>query len=414
MYHCHAIVNHRDHLDRFVGKPRSNVVVQLGGSDPDAMATAAKALQDYGYSEVNINAGCPSPNVQSGQFGAVLMKTPHIVADILSAMDKHHVRIPVTVKCRIGVDHQESFEFLYDFVKAIVHTQKGTLPHLILHARKCILKGLSPKQNRSIPPLNYKRVFEIAKSFPDLPISINGGFNDVSQIKEVLTKVDGCMIGRKIMDKPLFLQQLDQHVYNQSEVKSLEKIINEYLDYTDSLLSLSLDKADYGLPPFTLLLKPLMMLFDGKMGKNYRRLVDERRRQTKWTSPEDFRSIWARYQLPIASHPLVLRFFETKQRKNAKSPNASKEIFDIAILVNHVVAWDVTLLLDFLALQLKTILLLTIATMWRPCSDIDNLQFRDIAFIIVHETHTPTGVTLVARQPKEITAKTSKLGAIDD
>ncbi|CEG63496.1 hypothetical protein RMATCC62417_00628 [Rhizopus microsporus] len=307
MYHCHAIVNHRDHLDRFVGKPRSNVVVQLGGSDPDAMATAAKVLQDYGYSEVNINAGCPSPNVQSGQFGAVLMKTPHIVADILSAMDKHHVRIPVTVKCRIGVDHQESFEFLYNFVKAIVHTQKGTLPHLILHARKCILKGLSPKQNRNIPPLNYKRVFEIAKSFPDLPISINGGFNDVSQIKEVLTKVDGCMIGRKskcicacfvhisncikVMDKPLFLQQLDQHVYNQSEVKSLEKIINEYLDYTDSLLSLSLGKTDYGLPPFTLLLKPLMMLFDGKMGKNYRRLVDERRRQTKSTSPEDFRSI---------------------------------------------------------------------------------------------------------------------------
>lgn len=119
------------------------------------------------------------------------------------------------------------------------------MPHLILHARKCILKGLSPKQNRNIPPLNYKRVFEIAKSFPDLPISINGGFNDVNQIKEVLTKVDGCMIGRKskcicacfvhisnyikVMDKPLFLQQLDQHIYNQSEVKSLEKIINEYL-----------------------------------------------------------------------------------------------------------------------------------------------------------------------------------------
>ncbi|RCH83527.1 hypothetical protein CU097_007999, partial [Rhizopus azygosporus] len=138
---------------------------------------------------------------------------------------------------------------------------------------------------------------------------------------------------------------------------------------------------------------PLMMLFDGKMGKNYRRLVDERRRQTKSTSPEDFRSIWARHQPPIAPYPLVLRFFEAKQRKNTKPPN-TKEIFDIATL-------------------LEITLLLTIATMRRPCSDIANLQFRDMEFIINHETHTPTGVTLIARQP-EIIAKTSKLVAIDD
>lgn len=116
MYHCQAILHHADHLDRFVGTPRSNVVVQLGGSNPDDMARAAKILEEYGYSEVNLNVGCPSQNVQSGMFGAILMKTPHVVADILSAMEKNNVRIPVTVKCRIGVDRQDNFEFLHTFV----------------------------------------------------------------------------------------------------------------------------------------------------------------------------------------------------------------------------------------------------------------------------------------------------------
>ncbi|KAI9251711.1 tRNA-dihydrouridine synthase [Sporodiniella umbellata] len=228
MYHCQAILHHADHLDRFVGTPRSNIVVQLGGSDPEAMAKAAKTIEDYGYSEVNINVGCPSQNVQSGKFGAVLMKTPQTVAEILSSIERKNVRIPVSVKCRIGVDHQDDFGFLHNFVSTILHT-KQPMTHLIVHARKCILKGLSPKQNRTVPPLNYDRVFELAKTIPDLHISINGGFTESDQVEWALGRVDGCMIGRKVMDDPLFLQELDQTIYKQKNVKSLEEIVDAYL-----------------------------------------------------------------------------------------------------------------------------------------------------------------------------------------
>jgi tRNA-dihydrouridine synthase A len=120
MYHSQAITHHADHLDRFVGTARSNVVVQLGGSDPENMAQAASLLQQSGYHQVNINVGCPSQNVQHGQFGAVLMKKPDVVAEILAKMDKYNVTIPVTVKCRIGIDAEDSFGFLYNFVSCLL------------------------------------------------------------------------------------------------------------------------------------------------------------------------------------------------------------------------------------------------------------------------------------------------------
>ncbi|KAI8089373.1 tRNA-dihydrouridine synthase [Halteromyces radiatus] len=213
MHHAQAIHQHQSHLDRFVGTPRPNVVVQLGGSDPKIMATATRLLEDYGYSEVNINVGCPSANVQHGNFGAVLMKTPDIIADILEEMNKM-VSIPVTVKCRIGVDDLDSFDFFHGFVETLMQCDRPP-PHLIVHARKCILKGLSPKQNRSIPPLNYQRVYELAKLYPNLPITINGGFTTTEDIRSALDQVDGCMIGRIVMDSPLFLQHIDHgKVYN--------------------------------------------------------------------------------------------------------------------------------------------------------------------------------------------------------
>ncbi|KAI8388042.1 tRNA-dihydrouridine synthase [Radiomyces spectabilis] len=212
MHHAHAILHHSDHLARFVGRPRSNVVVQLGGSEPQLMAKAAKILEDNGYQEVNINVGCPSPRVQSGQFGAVLMKSPDVVAKILEAMTTAEVSIPVTIKCRLGVDDLDTFDFLYQFVETLLNCKRPP-PHLIVHARKCILQGLSPKDNRSIPPLNYDRVYRLAETFPSLPISINGGFNDTLMVSMALSKVDGCMIGRQIMNDPLFLQRLDQGMY---------------------------------------------------------------------------------------------------------------------------------------------------------------------------------------------------------
>ncbi|KAK4510902.1 uncharacterized protein ATC70_000011 [Mucor velutinosus] len=273
MHHSHAIINHASHLHRFVGNPRPNVTVQLGGSDVEAMATATKLLQDHGYAQVNINNGCPSPNVQHGKFGAVLMKTPQLVADMLTEMEKRHVTIPVTVKCRTGIDDQDDFGFLQHYVDTLLTGTTRPPPHLIVHARKCILKGLSPKQNRSIPPLNYERVFDLSKAFPDLPITINGGFTTVEQINMMVEKVDGCMIGRKVMDDPMFLQEIDKSIYNQQQVKTIEQITSDYLDYADRLYSTRLDKEDYGLPPLTLMVRPLMALYKGKKGRIFRREI---------------------------------------------------------------------------------------------------------------------------------------------
>ncbi|KAI7862354.1 tRNA-dihydrouridine synthase [Spinellus fusiger] len=230
MHHGQAILHNTTRLDWLIGPPRPNMVVQLGGAEPSVVSQAAKVLELHGYKELNINVGCPSPNVQAGMFGAVLMKTPHIVADILTAMQTAEVSIPVTIKCRIGVDTLDSFEFLEHFVNTLLESKRPP-PHLVVHARKCILKGLSPKQNRSVPPLMYDRVFQLRDRFPDLPLSINGGFDSVDKVKMALEQVDGCMIGRKIMNSPLFLQTLDREIYNidESNIKTTEAIIHEYL-----------------------------------------------------------------------------------------------------------------------------------------------------------------------------------------
>ncbi|KAI9321631.1 tRNA-dihydrouridine synthase [Dichotomocladium elegans] len=230
MHFSRAILEHANRLFAFLGPPRPNIIVQLGGADPKEMAQAATILASQGYQEININVGCPSKAVQHGQFGAVLMKSPELVAEIVEEMQKA-VQIPITLKCRIGVDRLDSFDFLHTFVDTIVSHTTAHLPHLIVHARKCLLKGLTPKQNRTVPPLNYDRVFELAGAFPEIPISINGGFTEASDIKGVLERVDGCMIGRKIMNSPLFLQELD-HVLNRipkEQHKSLSTILSEYI-----------------------------------------------------------------------------------------------------------------------------------------------------------------------------------------
>ncbi|KAI8967754.1 dihydrouridine synthase-domain-containing protein [Mycotypha africana] len=292
MVHSNAILKHEPHLERFIGKPRGNVVVQLGGSDPKNMALATKILQDQGYAEVNINNGCPSPNVQHGSFGAVLMKTPTIMNDMFNEMHKANVTIPVTVKCRIGVDDQEDLAFLVDYVKTLISNNKKPPIHFIVHARKCILKGLTPKQNRSIPPLNYERVYELAKIFPDLIITINGGFTTTHDIQNALQLVDGCMIGRKVMNDPLFLQEIEQSIYRKHKIKPTEEIINEYLNYAENLYFLSEQQTtEYGLPPLSLLLKPLMSIYKGKKGRIFRQHLQQLLSATTKASIGDLSSI---------------------------------------------------------------------------------------------------------------------------
>ena len=182
------------------------LALQVGGSEPGLMAHAAKLAAEHGYDEININVGCPSDRVQSGSFGACLMKRPDTVADCVKAMQEVGP-VPVTVKTRIGIDDLDNYTFVRDFVAAIADAGCETV---IVHARIAILSGLSPKDNRTVPPLNYERVYRLKQAFPDLTIVLNGGITTIEQVHEHLAHVDGVMIGRQAYQHPWFLSELHQ------------------------------------------------------------------------------------------------------------------------------------------------------------------------------------------------------------
>ncbi|CAG8486317.1 8865_t:CDS:2 [Ambispora leptoticha] len=218
MIHCNAIIYHANDLSQLLGPPFSDTVVQLGGSDPRAMSQAALILAMNGWRDININVGCPSDRVQHNNCGAILMKSPDLVARIVTAMaevNQHDDILPITIsiKCRIGVDDIDSYEQLYHFISTVSKT--NFVNHFIIHARKCWLKGLSPAQNRTIPKLDYERVYRIASDFPNLVFTINGGIDNADKIVEQLEKVDGVMIGRKdfygIPPKP-DLEIIDEYI----------------------------------------------------------------------------------------------------------------------------------------------------------------------------------------------------------
>ncbi len=188
------------------------VALQLGGSDPARLAEAAKVGADYGYDEINLNCGCPSDRVQSGRFGACLMREPALVGDCVAAM-RAAVNIPITVKCRIGVDEQEPREALSAMVSAVA---RAGAAGVIVHARKAWLEGLSPKDNRTIPPLDYPLVHELKAAWPDLPIAINGGLADLAAARAQLVVVDGVMFGRAAYQEPELLLGVDPEIFGQS------------------------------------------------------------------------------------------------------------------------------------------------------------------------------------------------------
>ena len=209
------------------------VAIQLGGSDIDDLVKSAKIAEDYGYDEINLNVGCPSDRVQKGRFGACLMLEPDHVAECLNAMQTN-VKVPVTIKCRLGVDHHEDYEFLYNFVNIV---QNAGIEHFIIHARNGILKGLSPRQNRHIPPLKYDYVYQLKKDFPNLNITINGGIKAIDECKEHLKYVDGVMIGRAAYENPFLIKDIDTELYGiESNVNSKKSILNQYLDYVEDRL----------------------------------------------------------------------------------------------------------------------------------------------------------------------------------
>ena len=197
----------RRHLD--YSEEEHPLALQVGGNEPDALATAAKLAEQWQYREINLNCGCPSDRVQNGFFGACLMTRPGMVADGVKAM-KEATALPVTVKHRIGVDDHEGYGPLRDFVGAVVDAGSDAV---IVHARKAWLKGLSPKENREIPPLNYPMVYRLKNDFPELEIIINGGIEDVETGLEHLSHVDGIMLGRSAYHTPWVLAEVDQQVY---------------------------------------------------------------------------------------------------------------------------------------------------------------------------------------------------------
>jgi len=228
-----AAIHHGD-ADRFLrfNEEEHLVALQLGGSDPSLMASATAQAHTYGYDEININVGCPSDKVQSGQFGACLMAKPAIVADCYRAMLAETDR-PVTVKTRIGIDDQDSYDFLKDFVLSLV---AAGCRKFIVHARKAVLDGLSPKENRSIPPLDYERVYRLKRDFPQLEIVLNGGLDDLARVDEVLEHVDGAMIGRQAYHHPYFLAELEQHFNPAWEPPTRSEIVLRMLPYIESVV----------------------------------------------------------------------------------------------------------------------------------------------------------------------------------
>jgi len=229
-----AAIHHGD-ADRFLkfNDEEHPLALQLGGSEPDWMASATAKANAYGYDEININVGCPSDKVQSGQFGACLMARPDTVAECYRAM-LAETGIPITVKTRIGIDDKDSYEFLQMFVEgmAAVGCRK-----FVVHARIAILDGLSPKENRTIPPLNYERVYRLKRDHPELEIVINGGLAKIQQVDEVLESVDGAMIGRQAYHQPYFLAELEHHFNPSICLPDRRQIVEKMLPYVESALA---------------------------------------------------------------------------------------------------------------------------------------------------------------------------------
>ena len=241
------------------------VAVQLGGSDPSELAECSKICGSLGYDEINLNIGCPSERVQKGSFGACLMQEPELVKDCIEAMQEA-TSTPITIKCRIGVNERDDIDFLNNFVSQIVNPKLKTI---IVHARVAILKGLTPRQNRQIPPLKYQNVYQLKKEFPDLEIVINGGIKDVNDSIQHLEQVDGVMLGRSPYDNPMIVSNVDSAIFGEEDIgEDRKSILNKYLQYC-------LVQADCG-HPLSRTLKHIFGLNRGlKNAKAYRSLILE-------------------------------------------------------------------------------------------------------------------------------------------
>ena len=252
-------------------KAEHPVAVQLGGSNLNELSLCSRICEDYGYDEINLNVGCPSDRVQSGAFGACLMAQPKLVAACYDAMSQA-CKIPVTIKCRIGIDDQDEYEDLQRFIHTVSQAGCSTF---IVHARKAWLKGLSPKENRDIPPLNYQRVYQLKEEFPELEIILNGGITTIDECQVHLTKVDGVMMGREAYHNPYCLTQIDNCLYSDNKViPSRREIIDQLLPYIEQLI------AEGGHLKY--ISRHILGIFQGVMGaRAWRRYISENAHKPK-------------------------------------------------------------------------------------------------------------------------------------
>ncbi len=226
--------------ERFLrcSKASSPVALQLGGSNPQDLAQCAKMGEDKGFKEINLNCGCPSDRVQKGKIGAILMEEPDLVAECVGAMIDA-VDIPVTVKCRIGIDEQDSFEFLDTFV---TKSKNAGCKTFIIHARKAWLSGLSPKENRTVPPISYNRPAEIKEKHPELNIAVNGEIRTPEEVENHLKTFDSAMLGRTAYQNPYILADLEKHIFKNNNVLSRKDVALQMIPYIDQQMK------DFGTP----------------------------------------------------------------------------------------------------------------------------------------------------------------------
>jgi len=246
------------------------LALQLGGSNPRELAICAKMAEDYGYDEINLNVGCPSDRVQNGRFGACLMAEPELVAECVAAMSDA-VSIPVTVKSRIGIDDRDSYQELVHFIKTVADAGCSTF---IVHARKAWLKGLSPKQNREVPPLRYDIVYQLKLDFPHLAIILNGGVISLDQAEEMLKQVDGVMVGREAYQNPYLLAGVDKRLFGSTSAPlAREEILGRLIPYIQEQL-----KTEARLHSVA---RHILGLFHGEPGaRAWRRTISENATKT--------------------------------------------------------------------------------------------------------------------------------------
>lgn len=231
------------------------IALQLGGSDPEGLSKCALIAEDEGYDEVNLNLGCPSDKVQAGRFGACLMNEPDKVADCIKTIKKS-VAVPVTAKTRIGIDEQDSYDYFRTFVFRLID---AGCDKLIVHARKAWLNGLNPKQNRTIPPVNYDYVYQIKQELGTFPVIINGNVTTIEQIKHHLSLVDGVMLGRLACDNPYRIAEIHHALYPHHSLITRRQIFNDYNNYL-------LNQHHQNGVPLSVLIKPLFNLTHGMSG----------------------------------------------------------------------------------------------------------------------------------------------------